>query len=485
MLKSIYYAFTFFILLVAFQAKANSDLRNLEEFNRGIEISETGTIFIFEEELNQLRHDFEPWKKTAYQLHGEFWITNNQFSKLDTLTTKNGKKYESKLTLDSTVLLRNEYGKTELAKVSQKKHTEQLLNTARYTPNYLVTYFKSQSGVKYTDNKKYSISILEVSDYALRIFKNLKSGRVERITAFYHDDLYGDVTTTFRYGAYQTKFTITYPSKISIEKLNGKVIDHVNVTTIRRVNSAEPLIDKPNDFKFKIETLPKEELIVSKHNDYIYFIDLLHTDDKVMVVEFKDYVLVAEAPVNSRNGELIIGEVKKLIPNKPIKYFVFGHHHPHYLGGLRAFVHQESTVLCVESNKSYVEFIATAAHTLEPDSLEQNPKPLQLKIIKDSLTIGDKGQMKIYFIGEKSKHTNDYLIYYFPNEQLLFQDDLCWISNDGQLKKAGDRQAGLHQSIVDLNLEVDTIIQSWPVAEFKVKTKFSFQDLENSVQLKE
>jgi hypothetical protein len=162
---------------------------------------------------------------------------------------------------------------------------------------------------------------------------------------------------------------------------------------------------------------------------------------------------------------------------------VFGHYHPHYLGGIRPFVHKGAIIICSDINIEYVKYIVNAPHTLKPDSLQKEPRPLQVEHIKDSLTISDGNfEMKIYFIGEKSKHTKDYLIYYFPVEKLLFQDDLVWIAKEGEIKKAGERQAGLYNAIIELNLEIETIIQSWPVADYGVKTIIPFKDLESSMQ---
>jgi hypothetical protein len=56
--------------------------------------------------------------------------------------------------------------------------------------------------------------------------------------------------------------------------------------------------------------------------------------------------------------------------------------------------------------------------------------------------------MVVYFIGQKSQHTKDYLIYYFPKEKLLFEDDLVRIAKEGEMKKAGGRQAGLYNAIM-------------------------------------
>ena len=141
-------------------------------------------------------------------------------------------------------------------------------------------------------------------------------------------------------------------------------------------------------------------------------------------------------------------------------------------------------IIALKQNEEYVSYIVNASHTLSPDSLQIEPKPLVFETIKDSLTISDSStEMKIYFIGEKSKHTNDYLVYYFPKEKLLFQDDLVWISKEGEIKKASARQAGLYNAIKDLGIKVETIIQSWPVSDYGVKTIIPFKDLEKSMNL--
>ena len=104
--------------------------------------------------------------------------------------------------------------------------------------------------------------------------------------------------------------------------------------------------------------------------------------------------------------------------------------------------------------------------------------------IKDSLTISDsKMELKIFLIGKKSDHTQDYMIYYIPSQKLLYQDDLTWISSDGVPKKPGSRQIGLYNAIKDLNLNVETIVQSWPTGRDNLKSIFPFKDLEETMKL--
>ena len=435
----------------------------------------------YTEQEHVLGHNSKPWKTNVYKIKGEVWINKRHFSKRDSLTTNRNRNYTSKTDIVNFNILNLDYGDQEIRSVSSKFVFEKLMNTARYSPLTLIEYvIKNNSAIEIKSTDDTICYSTKINEFLTKIYINRANNLVEKITYTSFDELYGDVTTTFLYSEYRELEQVSFPRKITVEKINGKIIDHIEITDSSITSNLPKLLSKPIGYQIvEDEIIP--ELKTTKYNDFIYFIDLLHTDDKVMVVEFDDYVLVAEAPINSKNGELIISEVKKIIPTKPIKYFVFGHHHPHYLGGLRAFVHEGATILCTSISKEYVEFIANSSHTIEPDNLELEPKPLKTQIITDHLILGSKRKMEIYFIGEKSAHTIDYLIYYFPEEQLLFQDDLCWIPKNGDITKASARQLGLYNSIKTLNLKVKTIIQSWPIESHKVKTVFPFTDLEKSV----
>lgn len=442
--------------------------------------------FSFYEKFGELGHNSQPWETTNYLGKGDLWLQKSTFLKQDTLTNSRNKKYTSKTDYQNGVLLYLDYGDKELLTITKPVFFDKLINTARYSPAILLDYFsENKTNVKTEKSKNQIINSLKIGDNLTKIFISKTNYLVDKITYLSYDELYGDVTTTFNYSSYITNENLTYPNTISIEKINGKVIDSVSVNLVNISSNRKELLNKPNNYQIvdeNHEVVPVVKII--KYNNFIYFIDLEHTEDRVMLVEFEDYMLVAEAPLNAKNGELIINEAKKIAPQKPIKYFVFGHHHPHYLGGLRAFVHKEATILCTNISKEYVEYIANASHTIKPDSLQMQPKKIKTQIITDSLSLGKNDEMKIYFIGEKSAHTKDYLIYYFPNEKLLFQDDSCMISSDETKFKAGSRQKGLYESIISLGLDVETIVQSWPINNKKVKNIFSFKELEESVLIK-
>jgi len=63
-----------------------------------------------------------------------------------------------------------------------------------------------------------------------------------------------------------------------------------------------------------------------------------------VAVEFRDFVTVIEAPLSEKRAIVVIDEVHRLIPNKPIRYLVNTHHHFDHSGGMRTFVAEGATV---------------------------------------------------------------------------------------------------------------------------------------------
>jgi glyoxylase-like metal-dependent hydrolase (beta-lactamase superfamily II) len=360
------------------------------------------------------------------------------------------------------------------------------VDEARFTPVMLLSYiYRHATEANMESSKQYAIYSLNINKAIVSLYIRKKDDLLEKVTAKSNDDLYGDVTTAISYSGYTAMDHICYPSVIYIDKINGKVKDTIAITSATFTKEMKPVLEKPAGYKLAEEKITKPEISVEKYNDHIHFITLKHTNGRAMVVEYNDYLLVAEAPLNSGNGELIIAEARKIAPGKPIKYFVFCHYHPDYIGGIRAFIHKGATVLCTKGDMQYVEYLANASHTMNPDSLELQPQQLQTEDIGGHKTISDgKYQMEIYFIGSKSEHTKDYLVYYFPQEKMLFEGDLAWIPEKGPAKKAGKRQAGLYHAIKDLNLDVAMIEQSWPASGYGIKTEIPFTEMEEAMNMR-
>lgn len=454
-----------------------------ESWKKQSEPLHTKTIhFDFHESANQLLHSFSPWQQTNLSTSGEIWSKANDFSKIDTLHS-NQRIYLSKIVLSEQEMLQQNYGKEQLEPLTKNQFQDQVFLSARYLPNRLLNYFKKLNPSFEISEDKFAVYSAQINQTRVKLFIDTGSSLLSKIQTFNHDELFGDVETEYTYSDYIRIDDFFLARHVDITKVNGKLLDQVKISQVEITDSIPQILERPAEYHFAENNPTTPVVTTSAYNKQIHLVELKHTDDRSMIVEFSDFLLVAEAPLSSENGELIIAEAKKIAPDKPIKYFVFGHYHPHYIGGVRPFVHQKAKIIASVHNQEYLSYIVNAKRTIQPDSLSIVPTALNIELITDSLRISDgKTILDIYLIGEKSKHTIDYLIYHFPDDRILFEDDLVWIPKEGEVKNISNRQIGLYEAIRELGLEVDTIIQSWPVSDYGVKTIIPFEELENTIK---
>src|SRR5262249_35438641 len=142
-----------------------------------------------------------------------------------------------------------------------------------------------------------------------------------------------------------------------------------------------------------------------------------------IAVEMKDHIVLLEAPQSEMTTTAIIAEVKKAIPNKPIKYVVNTHSHSDHSGGLRAAAAEGITIITHESNKPLYEKWFTNTRTLlMPDKLSQSEKKPKFEYIGEKKVLKDsKNTIEIFHIN--AKHANDLLIAYLPSIKAVFEAD--------------------------------------------------------------
>ena len=451
---------------------------------------ENDISFKFVREYNSLSHGFRPFSTKRINIEGEFLFTklkNELFIKSKNKFSRNVEyKFNTKYSKDLLFIQSPNIDEGKVSIKNKQEFANYFYESLLYTPLYAFSelYYSNKdddfSRVVFTDS---TLIFPRFNGDTISIILN-EQNLIQDIVVKYNHELYGDVEKKYSYRAYDTtEHGRYYPQRISQSQLD--YIENFVEISLNEVDFDKKSIDELIPNNYTLAETKEEEIIIEhiKYSDNIHFLEIEASDDRVLLVNFDEYLLIAEAPLNTENGQIIIDKAKALFPEKAIKYFVFGHHHPHYIGGIRAFVNEGSTILAHSSNDDYVEFIVNAKHEIDEDVLSKSNKKLDLKLIDSSLVIGDENfKMNIIHIGAKSKHTADYLIYYFPSEKLLFQDDLVWIKNDGSKNSASDRQKGLYQAIKFNKLDVETIIQSWPVRDYGVKTIIPFKELEESIK---
>lgn len=429
-------------------------------------------------------HSPNPWDVIEYRRSGTVWCNAEEFIQSDTVINRS-KPLLSKVVFTKGDLLIEAYWSQGLMKKTKDMVDEQVIDAARYSPALLIEYFHKLKPVqKLGVESNYAVYRMEIGKSVAEVYIRKNDFLLEKAIVIKNDDMLGDLATEYNYGRYIGNGGVSFAATIEIINPHN-VRDTVKLAPEGFVDSAPILIEKSPDYKIEDTEQQNPVALTEKISPNIYTITLPHTETIVGLAEFRDFFVAIDAPLGSDNGELIIKEAMKINPRKPIRYFVFGHHHPWSMGGVRAFIHKGATIICNSKNYEYLKYIAGAAHTLKPDSLQIQPKEL-IAEIADSIRIITDGEfeMRIYLLGEMSSHTNDYSFIYFPGEKIVFEGCLVWVPLEGDITKAGKRQEGLYKGIKQYGLDVDTIIQHWPVGgKYKVKTRIPFSDLEQSVNM--
>ena len=183
-----------------------------------------------------------------------------------------------------------------------------------------------------------------------------------------------------------------------------------------------------------------------------------------VVVNFKDYIVVVEAPSNEARSIAVIAEAHKLVPGKPIKYVINTHAHFDHSGGLRTYVAEGATIVTQQGNKGYWEELFKNPHTFAPDKLSMmNPQPkTKVEYVAEmKKMVGGDNEIDLYHL-TGGMHNDAELIVYLPKQKVLIEaDEFNVLGNPAPTTPAAmpnQYQINLLANIERLKLNVDRII---------------------------
>jgi glyoxylase-like metal-dependent hydrolase (beta-lactamase superfamily II) len=183
-----------------------------------------------------------------------------------------------------------------------------------------------------------------------------------------------------------------------------------------------------------------------------------------VAVEFSDFIAVVEGPLDDTRSNAVIAEIKKTIPNKPIRYLVNTHHHFDHLGGVRTYVAEGATVITHDRNRELYERVVFApqVRTLMPDRLSlfpfatTGPGPRPLETFTERYSISDGQRALMVYLVQGLNHNETMAIAYLPQERIVVNADLWSPPQQGAAPPANISQSAmaLYNNIRRLKLDV-------------------------------
>ena len=164
------------------------------------------------------------------------------------------------------------------------------------------------------------------------------------------------------------------------------------------------------------------QITADKIADGVWF--LTSGAPQTILVEFSDHVVLIEGPTGDERTMATIAEVKRMLPNKPIKYLVNTHHHSDHAGGIRAYAAEGIPIITHELQRRYYEQqIFKSPHTLNQDRLARAPKAPVFETVKDKRVLTDGTRTLELHLMRGNLHSEGLLMAYLPKEKILIQAD--------------------------------------------------------------
>jgi glyoxylase-like metal-dependent hydrolase (beta-lactamase superfamily II) len=301
-------------------------------------------------------------------------------------------------------------------------------------------------GKKMIDGRQMTvISFTDRGKFRIVAYANDQSA-IEWVESSYGHPVVGDMKVLTKYGPYRDFAGFKFPTKI-IQYQDGLPSLDVTVTAVR----ANPTfnIEVPANVR-TTPTVVKSE----KAADGVWFIG--GGSHNSALIEMKDYLIVVEAPQGDHRSTAVIAEVKKLVPNKAIKYLVNTHHHFDHSGGVRAYAVEGATIVTHEINRPYFERATANTWSLNPDLLAKSKKKPVFQTMGDNMVLTDGARsVELYQIVGNAHH-DGLIMAYLRKEKLLIEADA--FSPRGVPKTPNPYSVNLEANVRRLRIDVDRIL---------------------------
>jgi glyoxylase-like metal-dependent hydrolase (beta-lactamase superfamily II) len=239
---------------------------------------------------------------------------------------------------------------------------------------------------------------------------------IEKVDAVLHNAVVGDMSVEVVYSDYRDFAGVKFPTRIRQSAGGFAALDLI-VTDVRP-NAA---VDIAVPDSIRQATAPYARVASEQAADGVWYVT--GGTHHSVAIEMKDYVIVVEGPLSDDRTLAVIGEVRKLVPAKPIRYVINSHQHFDHAGGLRGFAAEGVTVITHETSRAFFEKALAAPAIITPDRLAKSGRKGTVEGVRDKRVITDGVRaVEIHHIAG-NLHEDGLLMVYLPKERLLIEAD--------------------------------------------------------------
>jgi glyoxylase-like metal-dependent hydrolase (beta-lactamase superfamily II) len=221
------------------------------------------------------------------------------------------------------------------------------------------------------------------------------------------------VTTFANYAAFSG---VKFPTRI-VQTEGGYPVLELAVSAVKPNGAAA--FDAPANVRGA--TLPPIEVKTQKIGEGVWF--LVIGGYNSVLVEFKDYLVMIEAPMDDGHSIALMAEAARLVPGKPVKYAVNSHNHFDHLGGARGFAAEGVTIIAPAANVAYYQRVMLLPHAMNPDKLSLSGKRAVFEGVQTKRVLTDGMQRLELYVVPLKTHSDGMIVAYLPRDKILVEAD--------------------------------------------------------------
>ncbi len=289
---------------------------------------------------------------------------------------------------------------------------------------------------------------------------------VERVQTWVPNAVFGDMVHEHRYTDYQDYGGVMFPRVLHSHRGDPRLNPGHNWIEVQvddlTLNPPDAAIPVPENIR-DASRPPAVTIESQEIADGVWRI--AGQGHHSFAVEFSDFIAVVEAPQDELRSLGVIGEIERLIPDRPITWVVNTHYHFDHSGGLRTYVARGARVVTHAGNLGFYEnvFFYPSPRTLEPDLLSTlypwfsgNRMPAMEGVTEKYVISDGRRTLDVYAL-QGVNHDGNMLVAYLPTESIMMNGDMYSPpANPDQIPAANENIRALNRNIQRLSLDVET-----------------------------
>jgi glyoxylase-like metal-dependent hydrolase (beta-lactamase superfamily II) len=275
---------------------------------------------------------------------------------------------------------------------------------------------------------------------------------VERIETWVDNPVLGDMMIEAVFRDYKDFGGVKFPTHI-LQREGGYPVLDLTITDVKP--NAAAAMDVPANIR---QAKPPAPAVIEpqKLSDGTWIIP---GAAKSIAVEFRDHIVVVDAPETEARSIAVIDAIKKIIPGKPIRYVVNTHTHFDHAGGLRTYAAEGASIITQSNNVPYYEQVWSNPRTINPDRLARSGRKPVLEGLVGSRTLTDGSRTMVVYHYAGNMHNAGLLMVFLPKERILIEADSFNPSNNPNEPPAAiSNLAQFYGAVERLKLDVEQIV---------------------------